>query len=352
LKLNTLIEQPRILVIRRDNVGDLVCATPLIAALRQRYPRSHIAALANSYNAAVLDGNPDLDAVHAYTKLKHRERGDSWLAVLVRRYRTLASLRRERFDCVLLAKSGFDRHGLALARQIRPRQIVGFAPPDEPRAKAITVPVAPLPYEELHEVEVIMKLGAPLDVGTSPGSLRIFTSPERVAAWRARFPRLAQRGDRPWIALHISAREPGRVWPVENFISLIKILNAGIVLLWAPGPADDPRHPGDDARAAAIATRAGADVMLIPAKTASLGDLAAVLSLCDGFIGADGGAMHIAAGLGLPVVALFENLPYKKRRWHPWQVPYEMVCPETRDIADISVDQVAQAWTRLARRIR
>jgi ADP-heptose:LPS heptosyltransferase len=85
--------------------------------------------------------------------------------------------------------------------------------------------------------------------------------------------------------------------------------------LWAPGPADDPRHPGDDARAAAIAAGAGADVALVPAKTESLEDLVAVLSLCEAFIGPDGGAMHIAAGLKLPVLALFENLPYKKRHW-------------------------------------
>src|SRR5262249_10029526 len=57
---------PRILVIRRDNIGDLVCTTPLIFALRDRYPEAHIAALVNTYNEAVLAGNPALDAVHAY----------------------------------------------------------------------------------------------------------------------------------------------------------------------------------------------------------------------------------------------------------------------------------------------
>src|SRR5262249_46468920 len=48
----------RILVVRRDNIGDLVCATPLLAALRRQFPGAHIAALVNSYNAAVLAGNP------------------------------------------------------------------------------------------------------------------------------------------------------------------------------------------------------------------------------------------------------------------------------------------------------
>jgi len=63
---------PRVLVIRRDNIGDLVCTTPLISALRKRYPGGHVAALVNTYNEAVLARNPDVDAVYAYEKGKHR----------------------------------------------------------------------------------------------------------------------------------------------------------------------------------------------------------------------------------------------------------------------------------------
>lgn len=342
----------RILVIRRDNVGDLVCATPLIAALRRRYPDGHLAALVNSYNAGVLEGNPDLDAVHTYTKLKHRGAGESWFAVLARRFRTLAALRRQGFDYVVLAKSGFDRHGLTLARHIRPRHIVGFAPGAAPAPRAITDPVAAVPFEQMHEVEAVMKLGAAFGLDAPPGPLRVFPSPERVAEWRSRFPLLGQPGAKPCIAIHISAREPGRVWPAERALELARSLSreAAIVLLWAPGGADDPRHPGDDAKAAMIATQAGRGVQLIPAKTPSLGDLIAVLSLCKGFIGADGGAMHVAAGLGLPTVALFENLPHKKRHWHPWQVPHEIVSARLRDVADIPAAEVAQAWARVSSR--
>lgn len=53
-------EPRRILVIRRDNIGDLVCTLPLIRALREYFPRAWIGALANSYNRDVLMGNPDL----------------------------------------------------------------------------------------------------------------------------------------------------------------------------------------------------------------------------------------------------------------------------------------------------
>ena len=72
----------KILVIRRDNIGDLVCTTPLLAALRRAKPGAWIGALVNSYNAPVLERNPDVDAVIPYRKLKHLEPGDWALAAL------------------------------------------------------------------------------------------------------------------------------------------------------------------------------------------------------------------------------------------------------------------------------
>jgi len=183
----------KLLVVRRDNIGDLVCATPLIAALRKRYPDAHIAALVNSYNAGVLHGNPDVNAVHAYTKLKHRRPGQSAIGIVRDRFRMLAQLRRGRFDYVVLAKAQFDRHGLALARWIAPRHIVGVAPASGRGAKRITDPVPPIPFADLHEVEAMMKLAAPFGVDEAPGPLRVFAAPELAARWRERFPALGER---------------------------------------------------------------------------------------------------------------------------------------------------------------
>ncbi len=120
----------RILVVRRDNIGDLVCTTPLIDALRAALPAAHIAALVNSYNGEVLARNPALDAVHVYTKLKHRTPGSSALAPLLARVSLIRRLRRERFDLAILARSGFDRHGLNFVRLLGIPRVIGFAPAD------------------------------------------------------------------------------------------------------------------------------------------------------------------------------------------------------------------------------
>jgi hypothetical protein len=100
---------PRILVIRRDNIGDLVCTTPLLAALRARYPAGHVAALVNTYNRAVLDGNPDVDIVYAYEKGKHRSAGRSVVSVYADRARLILALRREKFDYAISRRPALRR---------------------------------------------------------------------------------------------------------------------------------------------------------------------------------------------------------------------------------------------------
>lgn len=342
---------PRILVIRRDNIGDLVCTTPLIAALRAHFPEAYIVALVNSYNAAVLDGNPDLNAVCAYTKLKHREAAHSLAGSLLARLRMLVGLRRRHFDYAILAKSSFDRHGLQLARAVRPRNIVGFGVPEERQPAGITWAVPPECVAGSHEVEAVMRLGEPLGVRSAPGPLRMFPSAQRRREWRMRLPELAGHPDRRWVALHLSAREAARRWQAEKFVELIDRLSEGgglgFILLWAPGAADNPRHPGDDDKAACVLRRVRPGGCVLSAPTAMLEELTAILSLCDAFIGADGGALHMAAAVGLPIVALFENLDSKKRQWYPWRVPHELVSSSARDVADISVDQVMGAWKKL-----
>ncbi|MHB1292092.1 MAG: O-antigen ligase family protein, partial [Sulfuricella sp.] len=114
---------PQFLVIRRDNIGDLICTTPLIHALRQQYPGATICALVNSYNAPVLANNPDIDAVFAYTKAKHRPPGTSVAGVYWDRLQLFARLRRMRFDYAILAAPRFQPRLLRLARLAGARRI-------------------------------------------------------------------------------------------------------------------------------------------------------------------------------------------------------------------------------------
>ncbi|MBL8491256.1 MAG: hypothetical protein JNM82_10805, partial [Rhodocyclaceae bacterium] len=122
--------------------------------------------------------------------------------------------------------------------------------------------------------------------------------------------------------------------------------NTGIVLFWAPGPEDDPRHPGDDGKAAALRAALPAGLPVFPMPTAALRELIAGLALCDSVVCSDGGAMHLAAGLGKPIACLFGQSDAV--RWHPWGIPHQVLQPASRNVADLGVEEVLAAWAAIA----
>jgi len=331
-----------VLIIRRDNIGDLVCITPLVSALRQRNPHAHIAALVNTYNRQVLDGNPDLDAVYAYAKAKHRLPGQSLASVYWDKLVLMLKLRALRFDCALLASSHPGASALRLARWIAPAHVAGYA--ESTGLVDMTVPHDGA--EAMHEVERVFRLAALFGIEGAPGKLSMTVDADALGRVRAVLG--ARDAGRKLIAVHVSARKPSQRWPAERYAELMQALaaEADFLLFWSPGAADHPRHPGDDAKAQVIMDAAG-NVPLIAYPTRELKDLAAALSLVDYVICSDGGAMHIAAALGKPILCFFGDSD--ATRWHPWGVPYRLLQPDSRDVADISVAAALQAFRELQR---
>jgi ADP-heptose:LPS heptosyltransferase len=314
---------PRILVLRRDNIGDLVCTTPLLAALRAQLPRAWLGALVTTYNAEVLVGNPALDEVFVYEKLKHRSGG--LLSHLRLRLTQTARLRSQNIDCVLVPAP--SPQSLKVARSLKPGRVVA-APSSVPARQ--------------HEVERAFELGKSLGLSGKPGPLQVTADEDKRAELRKKI------GAGPFVAVHISARRPAQRWPLERYAQLIIHLSAQqkVMLLWAPGAGDNPRHPGDDEAAAAL-LRAARGAAVVPVETPDLKTLIAALSLAERVVCPDGGAMHLAAALGKPVLALFGDSPVA--RWRPWGVPHRVVQPGSRDLADLSLQAVAAAFTELAR---
>ncbi|MDP2751011.1 MAG: glycosyltransferase family 9 protein [Rhodocyclaceae bacterium] len=333
MPVNVSIDKsPRILIIRRDNIGDLVCTTPLIRALRQKLPGAWIGALVNSYNAPVLVGNPDLDAVFHYTKAKHR--GHKTLPhIFWQRLLMMKTLRGMHLDDILLATPVSQPRSIRLAQWLRPKQIIGFGERHEGLDIAL-----PLAEHEISEVADVFRLASLYGIEGSPPPC--FVAPPKDANKRHDFT----------IAVHISARKPSQRWPTERFIELMSLLqkqqNARFVLLWSPGPADNPLHPGDDEKALAMVEALGPSFPVNAVPTHKLSQLINVLSSCHAMICADGGAMHLAAGLGLPMVCLFGKSGAV--RWHPWGVPYQLLQKPSQEVADIAVEEVVEAFGKLA----
>jgi ADP-heptose:LPS heptosyltransferase len=336
----SLDHPPKILIIRRDNIGDLVCTTPLISALRRHLPKAWLGALVNSYNAPVLDGNPDLDSVFVYTKAKHRGQGELLAGILWRRLMMMRALRQMQLDDVILAATAEQPRLVQLARWLKPKRIIGFG-----NAEGLDVRL-PLDDCDRHEVEDVFRVASIYGIEGRPPACLVTAHPAHHA------PPTATGTATLTIGIHISARKPSQRWPAERFVETIRAISAlapvRFMLLWSPGAADNPLHPGDDVKAQEVMeniTRSSAGCTIEARPTETLAELIAALAGCDALICADGGAMHLAAGLGLPVVCLFGNSG--AHRWRPWGVPYRLLQKPSLDVADIGVDEVVNAFASL-----
>lgn len=339
---------PKILVIRRDNIGDLVCTTPIFRALRERYPEACIAALVNSYTWPVLENNPDIDRVFAYTKAKHRAHGISIFRIYWERLQLILHLRRMRFDYVILAAPGFLPRVLRLARLIRPQHIIGFTSPAKSSAQHIDMSVGRRLSPPVHEIEDIFQLLGPLGIYGHPPSARVIARREEIAVISGMVRDRGLSSSALLVAVHISARKPSQRWPAQHFVDILSRLhkknNACFILLWSPGDEKNPLHPGDDAKAKEIIDALeGAPVLARP--THQLAQLIAALSLCDSVVCSDGGAMHLAAALDKKILCFFGDSDAV--RWRPWGVPHVLLQPSTRDVADISVEEAEEGFQRL-----
>lgn len=353
------VEQPRktgtfkrILVIRRDNIGDLVCTTPLFEALRKHHPKLEIAALVNSYNHEVVRGNPNIDKCFVYKKTKHAKSVAERIKAILDRVVLIFEIRKWSPEIVILAKGGYDKHGLNFALMLGSgAKIVGFAP-DVKTQSGQSMPDVPVDCPDpasTHEVALLNLLLKPLGVSDGLGPLKVWPNPSVVGKIRESLPCAAHR-----IAIHISAREQERRWGNEKFIKLIELILATspliqIMLFWAPGLSTDPKHPGDDEPATEILQQFRKNEQIVPVPTTNLTDLIGALSLCDLFVGADGGALHLAVALGKPTVALFENNPAKLNHWYPWKVKNIVLHSKQQDRPEVRFIHVDDVMTSIAK---
>ena len=193
------------------------------------------------------------------------------------------------------------------------------------------------------------KLGLTIGIEGPPPALRLVPASAAIAQLRSQLGDAAQGSP---IGIHISARKISQRWPVDRFAALLRALRKTgqrqFLLFWSPGAAGNPLHPGDDDAAQRLLAELG-DFPLAPVRTENLETLIAGLALCDKLICSDGGAMHLAAALGKPIVCLFGDSD--AARWRPWGVPYELLQKDSREVTDIGVDEVADALSRLQSRI-
>jgi len=142
-------------------------------------------------------------------------------------------------------------------------------------------------------------LKATLDIDADLNRIAPEIAPRRLARMRE-WLAARRNADPKLVAIAPSAAYgPAKEWPQSHYAALLQMLaQHGVQSVMVGGS-------GDVAACEAIAAAAGGCGAIIAAGRTNIGELMALLSLCDGFIGNDSGAAHLASALNVPTVAIF-----------------------------------------------
>lgn len=277
----------RICLIKPSAFGDVVQSLPLLPALRRRFPDAQIAWVVNRSLRDLLTGHPDLNEVIEF------DRSGSWSSW----WKTLQRLRQARFDLVL------DLQGLlrtaVMTRVTRAPVRIGLETAREGSSLSCHY-LIPNTGHSTPAHQRYWNVAEALGVGHLPRTARIVWSAEDSLFARQQL----QYMHAPVIAIHAGARWQTKRWPVEHFAEVarraVAAYRATIVLVGTP----DERELGLALHRAISGKMIGAAIRNLVGRT-SLKQLAAVLDHCDMVLTNDSGPMHLAAGLGTPVVGIF-----------------------------------------------
>ena len=358
---------PRRILVRGVNwLGDAVMTTPALLRLREKFPAAHIALLTPQKLHDLWLHHPAVDEIIPF------EPGEGVFAIGKK-------LRAGKFDLALVLPNsprsalevflaripqriGYARpwRNLFLTRAIPSRpDIVAMRKrsPEEiknlianPAANAPVIPPAS------HHIYDYLHLAAALGANPEPLPPQLTVTPEEVSVTAKKFG--LNQITSPIFGLNPGAEYgPAKRWPIERFIAAAREIQTRTNCTWLIFGG-----PGDVELASRITQEftqpAVRNTCFNLAGQTSLRELMAVLKLCRVLLTNDTGPMHVAAALGVPVVAPFGStspeltgpgLPGDPRQHLvkstvPCSPCFLRECPiDFRCMKGISVDEMVQA---------
>jgi len=271
---------PNILAVRFSSIGDVLLTTPLLRAIRLRYPAARLTVLTREPFVPLLSHNPHLTRVIGLTAARSL-------------FDLAAELRGERYTHLL------DLHDSLRTRLLRLLVPGNWSTyPKYRLARSVLIQTKRDIYRDGRPVaERYFSAARELQVQPDGGPPDLFYGPEaeaKVAGW------LSERlpgGSRP-IALAPGAAHATKRWPAEHWKALIDRLTANGSSVVLVGGGEDV------ALAAELESRAPVRV-LNAAGRFGLQETAALLKRASALVSGDTGVMHMASPVGTPLVALF-----------------------------------------------
>ena len=309
----------KILLVRPRLIGDVLLTTPVIRAMRRRYPDAELVYLVEAHAAPVVTSNPHLSETIV---IRHR-RG---LRRLLEDLRLATRLRARRFDVAVDMHGGSRSGWLTFATGARMR--VGYDVSG--RSWMYTHRVArPVGYVPRHSVFSMWDLAAVVDRSFADpptparDRLEMPVTPAAAAAVARRLEQLGVTTADEIVVVHAAAGNEFRRWPEAAFAAVARALAAlqrRVVLV--VGSRQDAATidrivelaRGNDGPSAG---------RVHAAPGWPLEELRALMDRAALFVGGDSGPMHIAAASDVPIVAIFG--PTLPAHWAPWRPAYAPV---------------------------
>ena len=283
------------LLIRATNwVGDAIMALPALLAVRARFPEAEISILALPYVADIYRGQGVADELIGYDR-KGEHAGIRGIAKLA------ALLKAKKFEKALLLQNAFDAAWIAWRAGIPERigydrDARGFL-----LTKAIRVPRAgEIPAHEKYYYLELLKRAGWIDAIPEVAEISLKITHEQARQADEALQSFGSKAGAVRIAVGAGASYgSAKCWPPERFAAalnqLVKERDAEVLLF---GTA------AEGGVSSAIQAGLKKPAIDLTGKT-QIAELPALLSRCTAFLGNDSGAMHVAAAVGLPVVAVF-----------------------------------------------
>lgn len=299
----------RILVVRLDHIGDVLLSTPAIAELRRSFPDAFITVLVGPWAAEVLRGNSCIDDLQVF-RAPWFDRGENGERMVPALYREAMRLRIHAFDIGVDLRG--DIRNLALLALARIPFRVGYADQGGGFLLNQVVPRRKYQQEVYRSLDVVHAMTSETEGRAAdfmPPRFDLDSSAHVVA--RDYLSPFANRGKGPLVAIHPGAGCSSKLWDTTKFASVSNALwekrRARLVLT---GSIAECRLVGGIARLLK-------GPFLDLAGKLTLKELGAVFQHCDLIVTVDGGAMHIAAAVGTPVVSAFCSMTTLDE-WRPF----------------------------------
>ncbi len=344
----------RVLLVRLDNLGDVLVTTPAIRAVRHSLPQAHLTLLCSPVGAQVGRLNPDIDEVIEY----QAPWMDPWSQLEcdpARELHLVEELRSAGFDAAIIFTS-FRQSCVAAAYLCYLAGIpLRLGASVEGPGSLLTTRVkhdgdytGEFPHEVMRSIELVASVGMQTD------DLHLRLRVPEIAHHRSATILSAHAAGGPRIVVHPGCSMPARTYPTEGFGAIVDRLicdfNATVFLTGTESEAPLVRTIQDSLKS----TRRSRTVSLT--GTIDFATMCGLIEACDLTICSNTGPAHVSAAVGTPVVTLFA-LTNPPHQWSPWMVPfrqlfqdvscricYRRVCPYHQEcLTLVPIDEIVTA---------